>query len=96
MCVLIRVPLSVRRLVVIQLRNSGVKPPRGHTGFRKQRERTQLALSRLLGVAFETLDSVLDGHQQSLDRVDRIFISMNRANDKFRAAGFQSLEIPGQ
>ncbi len=29
MC-LIRVPLSVRRLVVIQLPNSGVKPPRAH------------------------------------------------------------------
>ena len=96
MCVLIRVPLSVRRLVVIQLLNGGVKPPCGHTGFCKQRERTQLASSRLLGVAFETLDSVFDGHQQSLDRVDRILISRNRANDKFLAAGFQSLEIPGQ
>ena len=35
MCILIRVPLSVRRLVVIQLLNGGVEPSRGHTGLRE-------------------------------------------------------------
>ena len=96
MCGLIRVPLSARRLVVIQLLNGGVKPPRGHTGFRKQRERTQLALSRLLRVAFETFDSVLDGHQQSCGDIVRVVISRHGANGVFLAVRLQSLEIPGQ
>ena len=39
MCVLIRVPLSVRRLIVIQLLNGGVEPPGGHTRLCEQRER---------------------------------------------------------
>ena len=96
MCVLIRVPLSVRRLVVIQLLNGGVKPPRGHTGFCKQRERTQLASSHLLRTILHTVDGGFDGHPQYRGHVVRILISRNRANDKFLAAGFQSLEIPGQ
>ena len=96
MCVLIRVPLSVRRLVVIQLLNSGVKPPGGHTGFRKQRERTQLASSHLLRAVLHTVDGGFDGHPQYHGHVVRILISRNRANDKFLAAGIQSLEIPCQ
>ena len=96
MSVLIRVPLSVRRLIVIQLLNGGVEPPGGHTGFCEQRERTQLALSRLLRVAFEAFDSVLDGHQQSLGGVDRVVASRHGANVGFLAARLQSLQIPGQ
>ena len=96
MCILIRVPLSVRRLVVIQLLNGGVKPPRGHTGFCKQRERTQLASSHLLRTILHTVDGGFDGHPQYRGHVVRILISRNRANDKFLAAGFQSLEIPSQ
>ena len=96
MCVLIRVPLSVRRLVVIQLLNGGVKPPRGHTGFCEHRERTQLASSHLLRTILHTVDGGFDGHPQYRGHVVRILISRNRANDKFLAAVFQSLEIPGQ
>ena len=95
MCVLIRVPLSVRRLVVIQLLNGGVKPPRGHTGFCKQRERSQLALSHLLRAILHTVDGVFDGHPQYRGHVVCVLISRNRANEKFLAAGFQLLEIPG-
>ena len=96
MCGLVRVLLSVRRLVVIQLLNGGVKPPGGDTGFRKQRERTQLALSHLVRTVLHTVDGGFDGHPQYLGHVVRILISRNRANNKFLAAGFQSLEIPGQ
>ena len=96
MCVLICIPFTVIRFIVIQSLNGWVKPTRGNTGFRKQRERTQLALSRLPSVAFETLDSVLDGHQQSRGDVDRVVASSHGVNGGFLAARLQSLQIPGQ
>ena len=83
-------------LLVAALLLSGSKPPRGHTGFCKQRERTQLASSHLLRAVLHTVDGSFDGHPQYRGHVVRILISRNRANDKFLAAGFQSLEIPGQ
>ena len=96
MCVLIRVPLSVRRLVVIQLRNSGVKPPRGHARLREQRERTQLVSSLLLRTILHTVDGVFGGHPQCRGNVFRVVISRHGANGVFLAVRLQSLEILGQ
>ena len=83
-------------LLVAALLLSGIKPPRGHTRLREQRERTQLASSHLLRTILHTVDGVFDGHPQCRCDVVRVVTSRHGANDVFLAVRLQSLEIPGQ